>query len=169
MTKNAKNQRKQNNETETIILSLTEDAEHQQNHRETIILNPPYMTTDANYQQQQNRHSESSVWGLSKKTFRKDAKEQKKPEKKGQLNEKSLRDDRRPVHLNERTLVTGNEFAYMVAVLKNSAYVCAGALIDERWVLTAADGLYLWVFSRHAFESFKLRIRIAFKVQLFFY
>ncbi|XP_022833713.1 trypsin-like [Spodoptera litura] len=46
--------------------------------------------------------------------------------------------------LDEHTLVTDAAiFPYVVAVLKMSRYLSAGALIDENWVLTAADALFL--------------------------
>ncbi|KAH9630553.1 hypothetical protein HF086_000865 [Spodoptera exigua] len=46
--------------------------------------------------------------------------------------------------LDEHTLVTDTAiFPYVVAVLKMSRYLSAGALIDENWVLTAADALFL--------------------------
>lgn len=50
--------------------------------------------------------------------------------------------DRR-VGNRDHTAVADNEFEYMVAVLKGNTYVCAGALIDESWVLTAASGIHL--------------------------
>ncbi|KAL4716453.1 hypothetical protein ACJJTC_015881 [Scirpophaga incertulas] len=34
------------------------------------------------------------------------------------------------------------KFPYIVAVLKKSSYLSAGALLNEKWVLTAADSLY---------------------------
>lgn len=46
--------------------------------------------------------------------------------------------------LDEHTLVTDAAiFPYVAAVLKMSRYLSAGALIDENWVLTAADALFL--------------------------
>ncbi|XP_026318312.1 hypodermin-A-like isoform X2 [Hyposmocoma kahamanoa] len=46
--------------------------------------------------------------------------------------------------LSDHTMVTENGvFPYVVAILKKSSYISAGALIDDSWVLTAADALYL--------------------------
>ncbi|XP_072948161.1 trypsin-3-like [Epargyreus clarus] len=46
--------------------------------------------------------------------------------------------------LGDHTMVTDNEiFPYVVAILKKTTYISAGALIDDRWVLTAADSLFL--------------------------
>ncbi|XP_028179114.1 trypsin-like [Ostrinia furnacalis] len=36
-----------------------------------------------------------------------------------------------------------NVFPYVVSVLKKSSYLSAGALLDDKWVLTAADALFL--------------------------
>lgn len=45
--------------------------------------------------------------------------------------------------LKEHALVTDIKwFPYMAAILKKSTYISAGALIDESWVLTAADSLF---------------------------
>lgn len=46
--------------------------------------------------------------------------------------------------LDEHTLVTETDiFPYVVAILKMSKYLSAGALIDDNWVITAADSLFL--------------------------
>lgn len=46
--------------------------------------------------------------------------------------------------LYEHTMVTDNNiFPYIAAILKKSTYLSAGALINENWVLTAADALFL--------------------------
>lgn len=46
--------------------------------------------------------------------------------------------------LSDHTMVTENGiFPYVVAILKKSSYISAGTLIDESWVLTAADALFL--------------------------
>ncbi|XP_052743659.1 chymotrypsin-1 [Bicyclus anynana] len=43
----------------------------------------------------------------------------------------------------EHTLVTDSKtFPYVVAILKKATYISAGALIDESWVITAANSLY---------------------------
>ncbi|XP_049701699.2 trypsin [Helicoverpa armigera] len=58
--------------------------------------------------------------------------------------------------LDEHTLVTdSNIFPYVVAVLKMSRYLSAGALIDENWVLTAADALFLL---REASRTLRVRL-----------
>ncbi|RVE46927.1 hypothetical protein evm_008406 [Chilo suppressalis] len=36
----------------------------------------------------------------------------------------------------------GLVFPYVVAILKKFSYLCAGALLDDKWVLTAADSFY---------------------------
>ncbi|XP_032523851.2 trypsin-like [Danaus plexippus] len=46
--------------------------------------------------------------------------------------------------LGEHAIVTNSEtFPYMVAILKKSVYISAGALIDQSWVLTGADSLFM--------------------------
>ncbi|KAL0812116.1 hypothetical protein ABMA28_009494 [Loxostege sticticalis] len=46
--------------------------------------------------------------------------------------------------LSDHTVVTeSNVFPYVVAVLKKFSYLSAGALLDDKWVLTAADALFL--------------------------
>ncbi|CAG5049732.1 unnamed protein product [Parnassius apollo] len=46
--------------------------------------------------------------------------------------------------LSDHTMVTDMElFPYVVAVLKMTNYLSAGAMISENWVLTAADALFL--------------------------
>ncbi|KAM3956194.1 kallikrein-14 [Aphomia sociella] len=58
--------------------------------------------------------------------------------------------------LGEHTMVTNSEvFPYAVAILKKSSYVSAGALIDENWVLTAADSLFL---IRESMRLIKVRL-----------
>lgn len=45
--------------------------------------------------------------------------------------------------MEEHTLVTDSEvFPFIAAILKMSTYISAGALINDHWVLTAADALY---------------------------
>lgn len=45
--------------------------------------------------------------------------------------------------LKEHAMVTDIKlFPYMVAILKKSTYISAGALIDESWVITGADSLF---------------------------
>lgn len=34
-------------------------------------------------------------------------------------------------------------YPYMVAILRKTMFLSAGALIDEKWVLTAADSVFL--------------------------
>lgn len=47
------------------------------------------------------------------------------------------------IALKEHAMVTDIKlFPYMAAILKKSTYISAGALIDESWVLTAADSLF---------------------------
>ncbi|XP_049880366.1 hypodermin-A-like [Pectinophora gossypiella] len=46
--------------------------------------------------------------------------------------------------LGDHTMVTDSEiFPYVCAILRKSTYISAGALIDESWVLTAGDALFL--------------------------
>lgn len=46
--------------------------------------------------------------------------------------------------LSDHTMVTENGvFPYVIAILKKSSYISAGTLIDESWVLTAADAMFL--------------------------
>ncbi|XP_031767996.2 trypsin-2-like [Galleria mellonella] len=46
--------------------------------------------------------------------------------------------------LSDHTMVSNSDiFPYVVAILKKSTYMSAGALIDDNWVLTAADCLFL--------------------------
>ncbi|XP_053618480.1 hypodermin-A-like [Plodia interpunctella] len=46
--------------------------------------------------------------------------------------------------LTDHTMVTDNGiFPFVAAILSKSAYVSAGALINEFWVITAADSLFL--------------------------
>lgn len=46
--------------------------------------------------------------------------------------------------LSDHTMVTENGvFPYVVAILRKSSYMSAGTLIDESWVLTAADAMFL--------------------------
>ena len=46
--------------------------------------------------------------------------------------------------LDEHTLVTDSDvFPFVVAILLKSQFLSAGALIDNSWVLTAADSLFL--------------------------
>lgn len=46
--------------------------------------------------------------------------------------------------LGEQATVTdAKTFPFMAAILKKSKYISAGALIDDSWVLTGADSLYL--------------------------
>ncbi|XP_004922600.1 hypodermin-A [Bombyx mori] len=58
--------------------------------------------------------------------------------------------------LDEHTRVTNSHvFPYVVAILQRSKYVSAGALIDENWILTAADGLFLM---RETLKLVKVRL-----------
>ncbi|KAF9797755.1 hypothetical protein SFRURICE_017950 [Spodoptera frugiperda] len=61
------------------------------------------------------------------------------------MNENDVKDNEIKYNdLDEHTLVTDAAiFPYVAAVLKMSRYLSAGALIDENWVLTAADALFL--------------------------
>jgi hypothetical protein len=46
--------------------------------------------------------------------------------------------------LLDHTVVTdSNVFSYVVAILRKFSYLSAGALLDDQWVLTAADSLFL--------------------------
>lgn len=46
--------------------------------------------------------------------------------------------------LSEQVTVTdAKTFPFVAAILKKSKYISAGALIDDSWVLTGADSLYL--------------------------
>lgn len=49
------------------------------------------------------------------------------------------------VLLDRNTVADKKHFPYVVAVLKMTSYLSAGAMIKENWILTAADGLYLYV------------------------
>ncbi|XP_059055767.1 trypsin-2-like [Achroia grisella] len=40
-------------------------------------------------------------------------------------------------------VIDSDVFPYVVAILKKSSYISAGALIDDNWVVTAADSLFL--------------------------
>ncbi|XP_063388059.1 trypsin-like [Cydia fagiglandana] len=47
--------------------------------------------------------------------------------------------------LGDHTIVSSSYvFPYVAAILNKSKYLCAGALIDESWVLTAADSVLLF-------------------------
>ncbi|XP_048006758.1 trypsin 5G1-like [Leguminivora glycinivorella] len=47
--------------------------------------------------------------------------------------------------LGDHTVVSSsNVFPYVAAILNKSKYLCAGALIDESWVLTVADSVFLF-------------------------
>lgn len=46
--------------------------------------------------------------------------------------------------LNDHTMVTDlGVFPYVVAILKKSTFISTGALVDENWVITAGDALFL--------------------------
>ncbi|XP_030033719.2 hypodermin-A [Manduca sexta] len=58
--------------------------------------------------------------------------------------------------LGDHTMVTDSEiFPYVAAILRRSTYISAGALIDENWVLTAADSLFL---TRESLKSLRVRL-----------
>ncbi|XP_045524857.1 trypsin-like isoform X2 [Pieris brassicae] len=45
---------------------------------------------------------------------------------------------------DEHTKVSSNElYPYMAAIMKKTSYISAGALIDESWIITGADSLYM--------------------------
>lgn len=58
--------------------------------------------------------------------------------------------------LDEHALVTDNDvFPFVVAILKKSNYLMSGALIDNSWVLTAADSFFLL---REATRTIRVRL-----------